>query len=339
MEKTTLSITNGDSAAAIMRAAGIHEPVLPWRDILHDGPVPGELTPDELAAVRARFLAQPPVGNYEVILQGFRERDDRVRDFRRFRRVTIWLEHDLYDQLQLLQLLDRFAEADWGETELGLICIDRFPGIEPFYGLGQLNAEQMATLAGSEQPVTEEQLTLGQQGWRAFTSETPLPLQTFMHSDLSVLPFLKAALERHLEEFPDSRNGLSRHERQILELVDFGIVRPGRLFAAHQQLEAAPYLGDWGFWNLIEGLTNVENALLRTSSGSPFVRPPDVPADDTFREQQLELTPFGRSVLNSEANWIELNPPDRWKGGVHLHPDKSIWCWDSDRRSIVEKGS
>lgn len=339
MENAALIITNGDSTVATMRAAEIPEPVLPWRDILHDGPVPGGLSPNELAAVRARFLAQPPVVSYEAILRGFRERDHRVRDFQDFKRVTIWLEHDLYDQLQLLQLLDRFAEADLGDTELCLICIDRFPGVEPFYGLGQLNAGQMATLVGSAQPITEEQLTLGQQGWQAFASDTPLPLQAFMQSDLSVLPFLKAALERHLEEFPDSRNGLSRHERQILGMVGSGITQPARLFAAHQLLESAPYLGDWGFWNIIEGLTNAENALLRTSTGSQFVRPPDVPADDAFREQQLELKPLGRAVLNNEANWIDLNPPDRWKGGVHLHPDKGIWFWDRDRRAIVEKRS
>jgi len=253
--------------------------------------------------------------------------------------VTIWLEHDLYDQLQLLQLLDRFAEADLGDMELGLICIDHFPGVEPFYGLGQLTAGQMATLAGSEQPVTEDQLTLGQRGWRAFTSDAPLSLQAFLQSDLSALPFLNAALERHLEEFPDSRNGLSRHERQILEMVGSGITRPARLFAAHQLLESAPYLGDWGFWNYIEGLTNVANALLRTSTGNQFVHPPVVPADEAFREQKLELTPLGRAVLNNEANWIELNPPDHWKGGVHLHPNKTLWCWNRDRRAIVEKRS
>jgi len=72
MENAALIITNGDSTVATLRAADISEPVLPWRDILHDGPVPGGLSPDELAAVRARFLAQPPVGSYEAILQGFR---------------------------------------------------------------------------------------------------------------------------------------------------------------------------------------------------------------------------------------------------------------------------
>jgi len=51
-----LNITNGDSAANIMADAGIAGVILPWRDILHDGPVPGGLGLAELAEVRAAFL-------------------------------------------------------------------------------------------------------------------------------------------------------------------------------------------------------------------------------------------------------------------------------------------
>ncbi|MGI9511113.1 MAG: hypothetical protein ACR2QJ_17380 [Geminicoccaceae bacterium] len=34
-----LVITNGDSAADRLRAAGCKAGILPWRDVLHDGPV------------------------------------------------------------------------------------------------------------------------------------------------------------------------------------------------------------------------------------------------------------------------------------------------------------
>ena len=38
-----------------------------------------------------------------------------------------------------------------------LICIDRFPGVERFIGLGQLTAEQLATLVEHKLPVTDQQ--------------------------------------------------------------------------------------------------------------------------------------------------------------------------------------
>ena len=54
-----LIITNGDSAVARMREAGIAGEILPWRDILHEGPVPAAPGLEELSSVRAQFLARP----------------------------------------------------------------------------------------------------------------------------------------------------------------------------------------------------------------------------------------------------------------------------------------
>jgi hypothetical protein len=335
MSDRQLHITNGDSAAGIMAEAGIPGRILPWRDILHDGPVPGGLGLDDLATVRARFLDQPGVADYETILQDIRARNRTLKAFRAFNSVTIWLEHDLYDQLQLLQLLHWFSTVERDAAALRLICIDRFPGVTPFYGLGQLDARQMASLADSGQEITATQLALGSRGWLAFTADTPLELDRLCREDLSALPFLKAALLRHLEEFPDSRTGLSRHERQILDMVDSGIHHPVHLFTGHQQREQAPYLGDWSFWVLIERLANGANALLECVTGEPFVYPPEAPADDIFRGQALHLTPLGRSVLRGGTDWVTLNPPDRWKGGVHLSPGKTIWRWDAASQSIL----
>ncbi len=47
----TLIITNGDSSVSIMQEAGVAGHILPWRDILHDGPVPGDLNLEQLAEV------------------------------------------------------------------------------------------------------------------------------------------------------------------------------------------------------------------------------------------------------------------------------------------------
>jgi hypothetical protein len=50
---TILNVTNGDVVAALLS----EEPVIAWRDVLHEGPVPGDLTVSGLRFVRARFLA------------------------------------------------------------------------------------------------------------------------------------------------------------------------------------------------------------------------------------------------------------------------------------------
>jgi len=331
----TLIITNGDSSVSIMREAGISGDILPWRDILHDGPVPGGLSLDQLAEVRADYLAQYPAGSRDYILQGIIERDKTLQSFHQYDRVILWLEHDLYDQLQLLQILSWFSEQPLGAAQLQIICINHFDGVSPFYGIGQLNPEQMKTLVGTERPISHEQLELGRRGWQAFTATSPLLLISFINEDLSALPFMKAALKRHLEEYPDRVTGLTRHERQILEMVEEGIQRPGQLFAEHQKREAAPYLGDWGFWTIIERLTNGKMALLIADEGETFKFPGRLLNDELTHFQHLHLTELGASVLHGNADWLVLNPPDYWKGGVHFHIDKKVWRWDKVEELIV----
>lgn len=334
MLATPLHITNGDSAATTMAAAGIVGRILPWRDILHDGPVP-RVGLDQLAQVRANFLCAHAAQSHHEILHEIRQRDLVLHQANRYTEVTLWFEHDLYDQLQLLQLLDWFSNIDRRPARLTMICIDRFPGVEPFYGLGQLDAQQMASLSGSKQEISVAQLQLGHRAWHAFCDASPLALFELGTQDLSPLPFLAAAIQRHLEEFPNAVTGLSRHESQILTMVQSGIEKPLRLFAQHQHLEAAPYLGDWGFWSLLENLANSTHPLLRCRSGRPFVRPPAVPTDTNFRNQLLQITSLGEQVLRGEIDWLTLHPPDHWKGGVHLHPSKTIWRWDAQQQRLV----
>ena len=52
-----LHITNGDSAVRIMREAGVSGELLPWRDVLHEGPVPMTDSLAQLSQIRAQFIA------------------------------------------------------------------------------------------------------------------------------------------------------------------------------------------------------------------------------------------------------------------------------------------
>lgn len=53
----TLHITNGDVAATVIEKAAIGGEVLPWRDVLHEGPVPAGLSLEQMSEIRAQFIA------------------------------------------------------------------------------------------------------------------------------------------------------------------------------------------------------------------------------------------------------------------------------------------
>src|SRR5215467_13232037 len=147
-----LHITNGDSVVGTFRQVRFPGVYLPWRDVLHDGPVPQTATLSELSDVRAQALAGFGAGNYEGIRADFAARDQALESSGKHEEIVLWFEHDLYDQLQLLQLLDWFGSH--GSAKLSLIQVNSYPGVKSFYGLGQLSGPQLARLFPARITVT-----------------------------------------------------------------------------------------------------------------------------------------------------------------------------------------
>lgn len=317
-----LHVTNGDSAVERLRAAGIDGEVLPWRDVLHDGPVPGGLSFDELRAVRAGFIAGNGWGSREAMLREFAERDAALARFRDHEEVVLWFEHDLYDQLQLLQLLDWFADRPLGGTKLTQVASDAY--------LGLMEPDEMRRRFAARAPVQPEQIALAREAWAAFRAPDPRALERLLargEDALRPLPFLRAALHRHLEELPDARAGLSRTERQALEAIGDGARPLKEVYpAAHHQREDAIYLGDSSFANYLEALSAGDAPLVLFDDGTP------VRAEgDAFWGRRVVLTDAGRAVLAGAADRVRLVGIDRWLGGVHLFGHEVPWRWDGER--------
>jgi hypothetical protein len=272
---------------------------------------------------------------YDQVLRDFQLRDEHLAAAERYGEITLWFEHDLLDQLQLLQILDWFASTRMTSDKLDIICVNAFPGIVPFHGLGQLDPAQMATLLDKRLPVTSAHLELAQSGWAAFRSPDPRDVEAFLSCELRPFPFMKAALARHLQEFPATSEGLGRTDRQILKLVSEGVSRPGRIFAANIEFETELFIGDWGIYQHIQELCNVRQ-LLNCSPYGEFrdALDPALSAEE-FRRQELSLTDRGRQVLANEADASAFGEVDRWLGGVHLASGKPRWRWDESARRLT----
>lgn len=322
-----LDITNGDSAGGGIRLSGVGGDVLPWRDVLHEGPVPGDVDDAGLARARAAFLCSDGWAHTDRDVIGeLRARDATVASCAERDLVQLWFEHDLYDQLQLLDVLSRLSKLELGDTALRMVCIGEHPEVPDFRGLGQLSPEQFAALDSQAVAVTTEQLALAAEGWRAFRASTPEPLEAFRGGDLAALPFMAAALRRLAEEYPWRGDGLSRSERQLLRLVDERQVILAELFAPSMELEEAPFAGDLSFLRCAFGMWSGRAPLLRFVDGEqpPLERPPT-----SAWKRLLALTELGADVLRGEADRVAAAGIDRWIGGVHLDGARD-WRWDPD---------
>jgi hypothetical protein len=322
-----LHILNGDSVRATIENSGIPGTFCVWADALHDGPVPATKSVEELRAVRAAFWARkdwrPGQEDPASRLKGW---DEGLASFNNYDEALIWLEHDLFDQLLLIHHLDFLSRRRNGNRKLSLICIGEYPGLDRFIGLGQLNAEQLASLLGTRQTITDAQLALGRAAWEAFRSPDPIGLQQIVRRDTSALPFLEAALVRFLEEYPSKPNGLPRTERQILTVLEDGPRSPVELFRAMYALEEAVYMGDLTFWLRVKDLAIGE---------APLVELDVAERGDFLPSGQVQITDAGRRVLDGRQDWISLNGIDRWLGGVYLHGRQVPWRWDESARSLV----
>ncbi|NND73357.1 MAG: hypothetical protein HKN43_17410 [Rhodothermales bacterium] len=310
MRSRQLIITNGSSAAELIESVVEDADLLSWDDVLHDGPVP-DLHLESLSRVRADFIASCGWGSSsDSVYRQFVTRDETILKHAEYGEVVLFFEHDLYDQLQLCQILDVISSTGIGETNLSAVLMsDYIAEQEP--GIIDQKLE-------SRTAVTESQLDTAVQFWRNFTSKDHRGLATV---DCSSFPHLPAARTRLLEEYPSVTNGLGRSRNSILQILAGEVLNPVALFSNHQALETARYLGDSSFWRYIEGLLMCSTPLVR--SEPDFFRPG---RRSGFKTLRLSLTDAGRGVAAGEIDNLELNDIDEWIGGVHLTgPDAPRW--------------
>jgi Domain of unknown function (DUF1835) len=326
-----LHITNGESAGNTLRQTTLGGAVLPWQDVLHEGPVPA-LPRQELLRTRARFLADCGCGRQQALLSSLERRDRQLLEaLRDGLQVVLWFEHDLYDQLQLLDVL---ALAHTAEAAPDLIVIGSFPGKPSFAGLGELTASELETLWPSRSPAASAALQVAASAWAALQAPEPTALAEWATRETPHLPFLAPALGRLLEELPAPADGLSRTERSALQTIAAGARTPPASFVAAQRLEDAPFLGDTWFYRALSALGQGKTRLVESDDGTSLPPPPPLGDGQLFARLQLRLTPTGERTLRGEADRVELLGIDRWIGGTHITSDKT-WRWDHSEMSLV----
>jgi hypothetical protein len=108
--------------------------------------------------------------------------------------------------------------------------------------LGTMTPARAEDLFRQRRAVTGAQLKAGSAAWGAFGSANPHRITPAYDADL---PFLGPAMQRLLEEYPWTGDGLSRLERQALEALRGGPLPFEELFPrAHHWREDPVFLGD-----------------------------------------------------------------------------------------------
>ena len=331
---TLLHVTNGDGVAQPLRQTSLGGDALSWQDVLHEGPVPAGPR-RALLKMRADFLAASGGGRSKTIRAGLEQRDRTLLDaLAQGRQVILWFEHDLFDQLQLIDALSLVAGAGVDAASVELIVVDSFPGRPRFRGLGELNPPELESLWPQRTPATSGMVAAAVEAWDAVRAPDPVALAELAELGSPELPFLGPALMRLLEELPAARDGLSGVERRALEAIAAGHASPMDAYRVAQDEEPAPFLGDTWFYRTLGALGEGPSRLVETLAGNGLSTPPPLGDWQTFVGTDVRLTGLGRRVLAGEADRVERLGIDRWVGGVHLLQG-AVWRWDAKARALV----
>ncbi|MEO5894484.1 MAG: hypothetical protein ABIS06_02155 [Vicinamibacterales bacterium] len=320
-----LHVANGTSTTRLIEAAGIPGALSIWADPLVEGPVPAGLTDAELLDLRTRHLGGV-YGSHDPVndMAQWRAAIERHHDDDE---VVLWFEHDLFDQLNLIQLLSWIRERLPSTKPVSLVCIGSFPGRPAFKGLGELTPGLLAPLMDTRQPVTDVQFMLAERAWLAFRQPSPEALDDLRQGETTALPFLASVLTRFLQEFPSTIDGLSRTERRLMQLAAEGGVTLLQAFPRMHDDEDAYYVADLSMVHLAEQLSQTSPALLTLTPGKE--------TGARVLRRLVTITETGRNVLAARQDKINTCVIDRWLGGVHLQSGGPIWRWDDARLRIT----
>ena len=309
-----------------LKVAGFAGAFVEFSDPYCQGPVP-RLDRDAFLDRRAGFIASSYEGPVKDARDRLKAEYDRVDALGAGDRVTLWFEHDSYDQLILARLLAHFSRLG-ARPDLQMICIDRVPGVPGFVGLGQLHPEVLLWLWENElKPVTDAQLALGAEVWNAVTDPDPTELARIARDGTPALPLMAPALRRHLQELPSARTGLGLTQTLALSILaeaDGESLPAGRIFhALMTRYEPLPFLGDLMFWHILQDLAR---------GTEPVIVADPQTVDLPWPKRVYALTEAGRRVLDGMLDYLSIMGASRWVGGVDVRPHQPAWRWDEEGR-------
>jgi hypothetical protein len=325
----TLHIRCGTDVMYKLAVAGFDGDFLCFADPYIQGPVPAEADQHKFIDIRSTFIA----GNQ------WRQKQQAIKDLtsdyaaleraREYQRIAFWFEHDAYDVLVFIKLLHYFCDRSKRPERLEFICVDHYPGVTRFNGIGQLPAESMPLLWQQFSPVKAHHLQFARLCWEAYTSSTPETLSQLVNLDSSPFPEIMPALNRHIQELPWRRDGLSLTERLTLKiLAEQGAQDGAKLFYHWYTTHYEPlvFMGDSSYWIVLAQLAEADRPAIELLKHS------SKPAD-----WQVSLTDFGQKLLVGQAHWMDYNDYDRWFGGVHNHIKGALWYWDDELNQVVRE--
>lgn len=244
MDPKTLHITNGGilTEQLIKFKMVDRKNIFTWEEVLCVGPTVETVMSDEFIDKRKSFFND----FYDIKLNTteIRKEFNRFNDIKDYTEVILWFEYDLFCHINMLAVLSLLEQKGIFLPKY-LVCSGFVEGEEGLKGLSQLSEKQLKSHFEKKIKLKVDDIGLAKRIWTIYCGNDHNQLFPLITKQSS-FPYLSNCLKAHIERFPDSRNGLSRLEYNILNLIKKNEVTSRRHLLGY----ALHYQGYYGYGDL-----------------------------------------------------------------------------------------
>jgi hypothetical protein len=204
-------ILNGDSLAYSFPASSIKGEIIVDREALIDGDLQGKELSDFWKA-RAEFLKIPSSEYYDKVVSEF----DKILTAPENTEFNLWFEYDLFCQVNMWFVLSLIADLPIKKQVYAVYSSFLTRQDKNFWNaFGPATANQLIQSFNDRILLTEIDIQLGQQLWKAYKNANLTELKSLSNNQPPAFPWLMEVIQAHIDRFP--KGGEKGRPEKVLE--------------------------------------------------------------------------------------------------------------------------
>ena len=291
MSKQQLHITNGSHLTNVLNELNIQGVKLTWQELLCEGPTTEKVGSELFLETRKSFFTQ--FYNIDLDIEFIKSELDKFNDSENYSEIVLWFEYDLFCHINMIAIISLIQQKKMN-LPLHLVCSGRIEGSKNLMGLSELSPEQLLNHYKNKVLLNKDDIDIATTVWGIYCGVDHTLLKPFIVKPSS-FKYLSNCLKAHLERFPDSVDGLSILERNILQII----VKHSITSKHHLLGYALNYQGFYGYGDLqLERIINQLSIFYSVTEG------------------EIELNRKGHEALLGHHNFALEIDNDMMYGGV-----------------------
>lgn len=291
MSKQQLHITNGSHLTNVLNELNIQGVKLTWQELLCEGPTTEKVGSELFLETRKSFFTQ--FYNIDLDIEFIKSELDKFNDSENYSEIVLWFEYDLFCHINMIAIISLIQQKKMN-LPLHLVCSGRIEGSKNLMGLSELSPEQLLNHYKNKVLLNKDDIDIATTVWGIYCGVDHNLLKPFIVKPSS-FKYLSNCLKAHLERFPNSVDGLSILERNILQII----VKQSITSKHHLLGYALNYQGFYGYGDLqLERIINQLSIFYSVTEG------------------EIELNRKGHEALLGHHNFALEIDNDMMYGGV-----------------------